>query len=149
MAEGVVLEVGGLRARLDADGAWSVDGQPDWAETEAIRLVAASFEDGSRLAVAAVRPVGSAGHDAEAVAGTLVGPDGDERSLAEVLLSTEFGPRGRPRRLGMELYEEEGTIPHRLAADIEKGGGERMALRCRLDGTSGHGTFEVRTAQGD
>jgi hypothetical protein len=143
------LEVGGARVvwdleRLRAVGpgdeaAWRIETEPDWSTVEALRLLWASFEDGSGLAVAALRPTGAAGHDAEAVAGFLVDPEGEPRPLQEVLISTEHGPDGAPRRLGLELYEEEGAIPLRVAAD-----GERE-VSVRIDGRAGKGRYEVLT----
>ena len=143
------LEVGGARVvwdleRLRAVGpggeaAWRIETEPDWSAVEALRLLWASFEDGSGLAVAALRPTGAAGHDAEAVAGFLVDPEGEPRPLQEVLISTEHGPDGAPRRLGLELYEEEGAIPLRVAAD-----GERE-VSVRIDGRAGKGRYEVLT----
>lgn len=114
-----------------------IEEEPDWSAVEQLRLIAASFEDRSALAVAALLPADAAGHDAEAVAGFLVSPDGEVGDLREVLISTERGPDGRVRRLGMELYEAADSIPLRVAAD-----GER-AMSFRLGGRAGSGVYEV------
>ena len=118
---------------------WHLEAEPDWSAVEALRLLSASFDDGSGLVVAALRPAGAAGHDAEVVGGFLVGPEGEPRPLHEVLISTERGPDGAVRRLGLELYEEEGAIPLRVAAD----GTREMSVR--IDGRAGSGRYEVLT----
>ena len=133
------LERLGSIGAADVEPLWTIEAEPDWSAVEALRLLSASFEDGSGLAVAALRPAGAAGHDAEAVGGFLLGPEGEPRTLHEVLISTERGPDGAVRRLGLELYEEEDAIPLRVAAD-----GERE-MSVRIGGRAGTGRYEVLT----
>lgn len=150
MADELAVELGDLRVVWDADllgalsgeGAgspWRLEGEPDWGAVAALRVISAAFADGSAIAVAALRPAGASGHDAETVAALLIGPDGEPRAPREVLISTELGPGGEPRRLGLEIYEDEDSAPVRVAAD----GAREMSFR--VDGTSGHGLYEVVT----
>jgi hypothetical protein len=137
-----------------ADGAlstWRLDGKPDWQRASALRVISASFEDGSLLGVAALRPRGAAGHDADAVGAVLVSAEGERTRLHEALLSTEYGPDGRARRLGLELYEDSANPPLRVVADrvAEARQGpdrEQTKLRLRMEGISGAGLHELMRA---
>lgn len=127
---------------------WRLDAEPDWDRAGALRVISASFDDGALLAVAAVRPAGAEGHDAEAIGAVLVAPEGETTQLQDALVSTEYGPDGRARRLGLELYEDPTDPPVRVVADRvaqarEGAGGERTALRLRMEGTSGSGLYEL------
>ena len=139
------------RDQRDVSGAqatWRLEGEPDWQHASALRLISAAFDDGSLLGVAALRPPEAAGHDADAVEALLISPEGEVTHLQEALLSTEYGPDGTARRLGLELYQDAGGPPVRVAADRagkvhEAEGGERSALTLRMDGTPGTGLHEL------
>ena len=103
---------------------WRLEAEPGWDRAGVLRLISASFDDGSLLAVAALRPLGVEGHDAEAVGAVLVAPQGEAAQLHEALLSTEYGPDGRARRLGLELYESSTDPAVRVVADRVAGAGE-------------------------
>jgi hypothetical protein len=127
---------------------WRLDTEPNWGNASALRVISASFDDGAVLAVAALRPREAAGHDADAVGAVLVSAQGEVTRPPEALLSTEYGPDGKARRLGLELYEEPTEPPVRVVADrlAEAGrgaGGERTALRLRMEGTPGTGLHEL------
>jgi hypothetical protein len=128
----------------DASPAWRLERGPDWERTSALRLIAAAFDDGALLAVAALRPLGAEGHDADAVGAILVSAEGEVTHVHEALLSTEYGPDGRARRLGLELYEDSTGPPTRIVADRvgEGGEGDRAALTFRMEGTPGAGFHE-------
>ncbi len=141
-------------ARPDADEArprWRLEGEPDWEQISALRLISASFDDGALLAVAALRPRLADGHDAETVGAILISPEGEVIRLHDALLSTEYGPDGRVRRFGLELYEGSDRPPIRVAADrvgtvegaSEGGAGEEAPLRLRMEGTPGTGLHEL------
>jgi hypothetical protein len=131
---------------------WSLAGELDWDEVEAVRVFTGRLEDGA-VAIAAIRPKGAAGHGEEAVAGALVNDDGVER-LDEVLLSTELDGEGAIRRIGLELYRTSGSMPLRIAGDAvasraTRDGGvarESTAFELRAAGASGAGRLEVLTA---
>ena len=134
-----------------ADGAlstWRLDRKPDWERASALRVISASFEDGSLLGVAALRPRGAAGHDADAVGAVLVSAEGEVARLHEALLSTEYGPDDRARRLGLELYEDSTRPPLRVVADrvadARQGAGrEQTKFRLKMEGISGAGLHEL------
>jgi hypothetical protein len=131
---------------------WRLEGEIDWDEVDALRVVEARLGDGRAVAIAALRPADAPGHGDELVAGVLVS-EGAAEDLAEVLLSTEYGPDGLPRRLGLELYREEDPIPLRAAANVEgvssarEGGVQdvRATLAVRRDGSSAPGVLEILT----
>lgn len=135
-----------------ADLPWSLGGQLDWDEVEAVRVFSGRLEDGG-LAIAAIRPKGAAGHGDEVIAGVLVNDEGVER-LDEVLLSTELDGEGTVRRIGLELYRADGSIPLRIAGDaidsrtVEDGGVQRAstAFELRAAGATGAGRLEVLTS---
>ncbi|HMC06071.1 MAG TPA: hypothetical protein VKG89_01625 [Solirubrobacterales bacterium] len=129
---------------------WSIEGEVDWRNAEALRLVSALFEDGCELAIASIRPRGAAGHDTDVVTSHLL--EGGERvAVDEALVSTEYDPAGLPRRLGIELWIDPDSPPLRVAADREgalEAGGEGLRrevarMRFRLAGTPGTGLYEV------
>jgi hypothetical protein len=126
---------------------WRFQGEPGWERLELVRVLGASFDDGTVLAIAAARPAGAQGHGEEAVAGVLLAPEEGAIEAAEVLLSTEYGPDGRPRRLGVELYEDELSPPRRVAGDVLEPSGEggrlAAAVELRMDGVPGTGLLEV------
>jgi hypothetical protein len=137
---------------------WSLASDLDWGFVAELSLIAASFEDGGMLAVAALRPREADGHDADILDGVMVSPQGDAVHLEEVLLSAEYGPDGKTRRLGLELYKGLDGPPVRVAADriataeaaTGDRAGERSVLRIRMAGTPGVGLHElIRNAQPD
>jgi hypothetical protein len=158
-ADAVVLDVGSgarveweidalraLEAGESAEPAWRLDGDLDWNGVESLRLVAAAFQNGRLLALAAARPAAAAGHD-ELLRGALVQPTGEVVELAETLLSTEYDADGAPKRIGLELYPEPSSVPLRVAADrrsptVAHDGIEATVMSFRMDGTSGAGVFE-------
>jgi hypothetical protein len=130
---------------------WSLANDPDWSVVGELSLMAAGFEDGAVLAVAALRPREAGGHDADVLEGVVVSPEGDAARMDEVLLSTEYGPDGKARRLGLELYEGVDGPPTRVAADRlastePAAGDERTEVSTwslRMAGTPGGGTYEL------
>jgi hypothetical protein len=138
-----------------ADGKpeWTLAGEIDWDEIEAIRLLGGRFEDGRTLAVGAIRPAGADGHGDEIAIGALRDEEGPV-PLEEVLISTEYDAAELPRRVGLELFREGEKIPLRVAGDVrnaaslEEGAVHRLRaiLELRLDGTPGVGVYEILTA---
>jgi hypothetical protein len=132
--------------------AWRLEGELDWDQVEALRVLSAGLGDGRAVALAALRPAGAAGHGEELVAALLVA-DGAAEEIDQALLSTEYGPDGLPRRVGLELYRADDPIPLRVAADVtasevEREGGVadvRATLEVRRDGTRGAGVYEILT----
>ena len=135
-----------------ADLPWSLGGELDWDEVDAVRVFSGRIEDGG-LAIAAIRPKGAAGHGEEVVAGVLVNDEGVER-LDEVLLSTELDGEGQVRRIGLELYRADSSMPLRIAGDAiesqaaKDGGVNRAstAFELRAAGATGAGRLEVLTS---
>jgi hypothetical protein len=132
--------------------AWRLQGELDWDQVEALRVLTAALGDGRAVALAALRPAGAAGHGEELVAALLIVDEAAEE-LEEALVSTEYGPDGHPRRVGLELYRPDDPIPLRVAADVtasevEREGGVadvRATLQVRRDGEPGAGVYEILT----
>jgi hypothetical protein len=124
---------------------WRLEGELDWSEAESLRVVSASFEDGSVLGAAALRPAGAAGHGEDSVAAAMRGPDGEALQVEEALLSTEYGPDGSPRRLGLELWPVENGVPVRVAAEVESDGldGAVFPMTFRSEGRRGSGLLHL------
>ena len=133
---------------IEAPPTWRLETEPGGDSAGTLRVISASFDDGALLGVAALRPPGAAGHNAEAVGAILVSSEGEATELHHALLSTEYGPDGRTRRVGLELYEDPADPPTRVVGDrvAEAGQGarsEQIALRLRMEGTSGTGVHEL------
>jgi hypothetical protein len=139
---------------VDSEGprAWRLEGEIDWDEVEALRVLTASLGNGRAVALTAVRPAGAPGHGDELVAAALVS-EGEVNGLDEALLSTEYGPEGLPRRVGLELYRPDDPVPLRAAGDVDevssrREGGVRevrATLTVRRDGSTGAGVLEILT----
>src|SRR5687767_9374239 len=69
---------------------WTLGGELDWGELDAVRVLSARLGDGRMLAIAALRPAGAA-HGEEVVAG-VIGDGTAFAQLEEPLVSTEYGP---------------------------------------------------------
>ena len=124
---------------------WHVSGDPEPAGITLLRILAAGFEDGTAIGVAAIRPASAAGHGDEVTRAVLARGEATPEQIAETLLSTEYDPEGVVRRAGIELYQTEASIPLRAAGDREPGDdGEPVSMRFRLDGVEGRGTYELR-----
>jgi hypothetical protein len=139
--------------RLDPSAAeepWRLAGELDWDEIDAVRVLSARLDDGSRLAIAAIRPAGAEGHGEEAISGLLVA-DGAVEELDQVLLSTEYDGEGKVSRIGLELYRADGGIPLRVAGEAtavelaERGDvrHQRTELRLRSGDAAGPGLYEI------
>ncbi len=120
---------------------WSLGGELDWDEVDAVRVLSARLGDGRLLAVAALRPAGG-DHGDELVAGAI--GDGEAFSQLEwTLLSTEYGPDDLPRRVGLELHEADDGLALRIAGDVTAvaasvtGGVQRIAAALVVRGPGG------------
>jgi len=150
----VELDADGLAALAAGESAgspWRLASAPDWGRFDSLRLLAASFGNGSIAALTALRPAGADGHDADQVAAVLVDRGETVKSAHEALLSTEVDADGRVRRIGLEIWTSEDPPPRRLAADrahssdagddgVER---ETVLMDARLDGEGGTALFEV------
>jgi hypothetical protein len=129
----------------DAARPWRISGDLEAAEIALVRVLAAGFDDGTAIGVAAVQPAGAAGHGDEVVGAVLARAEATPEQICETLLSTEYDRDGRVRRAGLELYPTEGSFPLRVAADRERAdSGEPVPMRFRLDGVEGRGSYELR-----
>ena len=131
---------------------WRIEGELDWGAVDSLRILSASLEDGTVLAVAALRPRGAAGHSDDLVGAAMRGPEGEAIAVAETLLSTEYGPDGAPRRIGLELWGDEQAVPIRVAADAEADrssslreadGGDIVPVTVRSEGRQGTGLLHL------
>ena len=129
---------------------WRIEGEIDWEQTDAVRLVSATFEEGRELALVAVRPRGATGHADDAVAAYLT-DEGESVPVSEALLSTEYDAEGLPRRAGVELIVDPDAAPLRVVGDregrVEVLGEsvrrEAVRMAFRLEGMSGRGLYEL------
>ncbi len=159
MADGFGVDLGaGLRVEWDRDAVrelahgvedaerpWRISGEPEPAGIVLVRVLAAGFDDGTAIGVAAVQPAGAAGHGDEVVRAVLARAEATPEQMHETLLSTEYDREGRVRRAGLELYPTEASMPLRAAADREPGdSSELVPMRFRLDGVEGRGSYELR-----
>jgi hypothetical protein len=154
--EGKVMRLTWNREAVEStgDGAiaspWRVEGEIDWEEADAVRLLSATFEEGRELALVAVRPRRATGHADDSVAAYLT-DEGEPVPVAEAFLSTEYDAEGLPRRAGVELIVDPDAAPLRVAGDregrveVRADGVRREAVRMafRLEGTSGRGLYEL------
>jgi hypothetical protein len=127
---------------------WRLSGELDPGRVAELRVLSATFEDGSLLGAASLRPRDAAGHDADELAAILVRPETDPAATEDVRLSVEYDAAGQPRRAGLELYIDPDAPPLRVAADRSEaraapGSQGAVAMEFRLDGTSGSGSYEV------
>jgi hypothetical protein len=130
--------------------AWRLDGEIDWDEVAALRVLHAGLGDGDAVALAALRPAGAGGHGEDLVAALLL-TNGATEEIDEALLSTEYGPDQLPRRVGLELYRADDPIPLRVAADVAAASVERegavadvrATLEVRRDGKRAAGVYEI------
>ena len=124
---------------------WTLGGELDWDDVDAVRGLTARLGDGRVLAIAALRPAGAEGHGEELVAGAI--GDGDSFSqLEQPLLSTEYGPDGRPRRIGLEIWLSDDGPALRVAGDANavdesrtEAGIVRVAAALTLRDSAGEG----------
>jgi hypothetical protein len=145
-----------LATNGEGEPGWRLDGEIDWASTDAVRVVSAAFEDGGVLALAALRPAGAAGHDAETVRAVLVEGDGEVVELEWALISTEYDRAGEVARIGLELYTDAEERPLRASAkrvEVEDApappaepGREATRLSFRMEGRRGSGMLELLSA---
>ncbi|HSI80653.1 MAG TPA: hypothetical protein VK919_08390 [Solirubrobacterales bacterium] len=129
---------------------WTLSGEVDWDEIEALRIVSAAIPDGRAVALVALRPAGAAGHGDDVVAAAIVA-DADATEIDEPLLSVETDADGMPARIALELRFGSETIPLRVAGDVTRSARDshagvelvRAELEVRLDGKRSAGTFDV------
>ena len=129
---------------------WSLGGELDWDEVEALRVLSGRLADGRLIAIAALRPAGAAGHGDELRSG-IVGRPGELEQLDEPLLSTEYGPDELPRRLGLEIHRDPDGLPLRVAGEAtastaaEEAGVRRVStlLALRASGEAGTAVLDV------
>src|SRR4051812_8650463 len=76
---------------------WQLESEPDWRLLDSIRLVSASFDDGTALAVAAVRPRDASGHGDDVVTALVVDAEGQETQASQTLVSGGHDGGGVPR----------------------------------------------------
>ena len=127
-----------------AEPLWTLGGELDWDDLEAVRVLTARLGDERVLGLVALRPAGARGHGEELVTGAV----GDGTSFAQLedpLLSTEYGPDNRPRRVGLEVYPGDDGLALRIAGEAraveasESGGVRRVAAALELRGPHGTG----------
>ena len=121
-------------------------GEIEWNRIELLRSLAAGFEDGSLLAVAAARPAEAAGHGEEAVSAFLLDADGSVNRFEETLLSTEYDAEGHHRRAGLELWSADEGSPLRGSGTLIGAAGENAFMSFTLNGSPGTARYEIARA---
>jgi hypothetical protein len=123
---------------------------PAWSELDALRTVAAVFDEEHALLAVARRPRGAPGHGQEIVTAHLVA-GGEPVAVEDARLSTVYDGDGRQRSAGFELWLPGEDFPRRASGTVRAGLSLSLeALRVnvaifgwRMDGREGLGTYEV------
>ena len=131
---------------------------PAWAELDAVRLVAALFDEEHAVLLAARRTRGAVGHGQELVRAHLLA--GEELlAVEDARISTVYDAQGRQRSVGLELWLPGEDFPRRASGSVRAGlslalEGLRVdagVVAWRMEGRDGAGSYEitVRDAPGE
>lgn len=131
---------------------------PAWAELDAVRLVAALFDEENAVVLAARRPRGAIGHGQELVKAHLLSA-GELLAVEDGRISTVYDAQGRQRSVGLELWMPGEDFPRRGSGSVRAGlslalEGLRVdagLVAWRMEGREGAGSYEitVRDAPGE
>jgi len=139
---------GGEVACLGTAGETTVP--PAWAELDALRTVAAVFDEENAVVAVARRPRGALGHGQELVTAHLV-TAGEAMAVEEARLSTVYDGEGRQRTAGLELWLAGEDFPRRASGSVQAGLSLTLeSLRVnlaifawRMEGRDGLGAYEI------
>ena len=131
---------------------------PAWAELDAVRLVAALFDEENAVLLAARRPRGAGGHGQELVRAHLLSA-GELLAVEDARISTVYDAQGRQRSAGLELWLPGEDFPRRGSGSVRAGlslalEGLRVdasVVAWRMEGREGAGSYEItiREAPGE
>ncbi|MEA2352941.1 MAG: hypothetical protein QOJ14_1355 [Thermoleophilaceae bacterium] len=139
---------GGEVACLGTAGETTVP--PAWAELDALRTVAAVFDEENAVLAVARRPRGALGHGQELVTAHLVS-GGEAVTVEKARLSTVYDGEGRQRTAGLELWLPGEDFPRRASGAVRAGLSLTLeTLRVnlaifawRMEGRDGLGAYEI------
>ena len=123
---------------------------PAWAELDAVRLVAALFDEENAVLLAARRPRGALGHGQELVKAHLFSA-GELLAVEDGRISTVYDGQGRQRSVGLELWMPGEDFPRRASGSVRAGlslalEGLRVdagVVAWRMEGREGAGSYEI------
>jgi hypothetical protein len=123
---------------------------PSWSELDALRSVAAVFDEGNAVLALARRPRGSYGHGEELVRGW-IRRDGEPLAIEEARISTVYDGDGRQRKAGLELWMPGEDFPRRASGSARAGASITLeGLRVhaavfdwRMEGRDGIGGYDI------
>ena len=123
---------------------------PAWAELDALRTVAAVFDEENAVLAVARRPRGALGHGQELVTAHLLSA-GEVTGVEDARLSTVYDGEGRQRSAGLELWLPGEDFPRRASGTVRAGLSLTLeSLRVnvaifawRMEGRDGAGAYEL------
>lgn len=123
---------------------------PAWAELDALRTVAAVFDEENAVLAVARRPRGAHGHGQELVTAHLI-TAGEATAVEDARLSTVYDGEGRQRSAGLELWLPGEDFPRRASGTVQAGLSLTLeSLRVnaaifawRMEGRDGAGAYEI------
>jgi hypothetical protein len=139
------------RSKIDCLGALTeTEHPPTWAELDALRAIAAIFDEETAVMAVARRPRGAAGHGHELVTACLLS-QGEPRAVEEARISTVYDGGGRQRTAGVEMWLPGEDFPRRAFGTAVAGTTlELEGLRVdvavfdwRMNGGEGAGSYEI------
>jgi hypothetical protein len=93
---------------------------PLWNELDAVRSLAAVFDDQTAVLALARRPRGAHGHGDEDVVGWLLRA-GEPHAIEDARISTVYDGEGRQRKAGLELWLADEDFPRRASGTARAG----------------------------
>jgi hypothetical protein len=123
---------------------------PAWAELDALRSVAAGFDEGNAVLALARRPRGAYGHGDERVKGWIL-RDGEPFAIEDARISTVYDGDGRQRKAGLELWMPGEDFPRRASGSARAGASVTLeGLRVHaavfdwhMEGRDGIGGYDI------
>jgi hypothetical protein len=123
---------------------------PSWSELDALRSLAAVFDDQTAVLALARRPRGARGHGDEQVVGWVL-RNGEPHAIEDARISTVYDGDGRQRKAGLELWLPGEDFPRRASGVARAGASITLeGLRVHaavfdwhMDGREGVGAYDV------
>jgi hypothetical protein len=123
---------------------------PAWSELDALRSVAAVFDEGNAVLALARRPRGAHGHGDEQVTGWIL-RDGEPFGIEDARISTVYDGDGRQRKAGLEMWMPDEDFPRRSSGTARAGASITLeGLRVhaavfdwRMEGREGVGGYDI------
>ena len=123
---------------------------PAWAELDAVRSLAALFDEENVVLAVARRPRGAQGHGEELVTSLLISA-GELLDVEEARISTVYDGEGRQRSVGLELWLPGEDFPRRVFGEVVAGTSLALdgldvhaaVFGWKMDGREGAGAYDL------